>query len=623
MQSFFLWLASNPYVLLFAVALGAVLLARVSVRGLGLGVVGSAIVLGAAISTVSALLGVKLDLDGVARSIFYCLFVFALGLRVGPSLLRSLHADDVKLAALAALCAVLGLALTVGLVKLWNLPPGAAGGILAGALTASAAVGVAEEAVRQGAVTLPPGTTLRDVTGMIALSYGLTYLWGTLAIVLVCKYLPAWWGIDSRMAAKAREHELGVPNVDDAGLTGYRPHAIRAYRLTNDALTGWNVRQFTQKYPSYTVLNVLRPEPARQAAESQPAKAFALEGAPSLATAGMKNLTVLRGPEVPAPPLAVKAERGVLPPTQYAKLGAPEHLAFRQGDIVTIGAPIDHHAQGASLFGPEVDDEHALNIPLDTGSVLVTRKDVEGREFADLRDGEFARQMAIHRVERGGVPIPLGLHVKLQRGDVLLVSGVKSAVERLAAMTGRLVQPSASTDLVTIVAGMLLGLAIGSLEVNAFGGRMGLGYAGGLLVSGLLVSALASRLDLPGYGPSPARDFLEELGLVVFVAIVAIQAGTALVTQLTAELATGILIAGFVVGTLPPVVAWAVGLHAMKINPAILQGAIAGGRSHPRAARVAARDAGSHVPWIGFPVAYAVSVLLVTVFGYVAMVLAR
>ena len=42
--------------------------------------------------------------------------------------------------------------------------------------------------------------------------------------------------------------EKGVPNLDDAGLTGYRPLSLRAYRLTNNEVAGMTVRQFLQKY---------------------------------------------------------------------------------------------------------------------------------------------------------------------------------------------------------------------------------------------------------------------------------------------------------------------------------------------------------------------------------------
>ncbi len=79
---------------------------------------------------------------------------------------------------------------------------------------------------------LAEGQTAEQVSGMIALSYGLTYIWGTVGIILICKYLPRWWGIDAKAAAKKYEEEKGVPNVDDAGLTGYRP--LAAARLPAD-----------------------------------------------------------------------------------------------------------------------------------------------------------------------------------------------------------------------------------------------------------------------------------------------------------------------------------------------------------------------------------------------------
>jgi putative transport protein len=68
---------------------------------------------------------------------------------------------------------------------------------------------------------------------------------------------------------------------------------------------------------------------------------------------------------------------------------------------------------------------------------------------------------------------------------------------------------------------------------------------------------------------------------------------------------------------------WAIGYHWMKINPAVLMGGVAGARSHSGPAREAAKEIGSSVPWIGFPVGYAVSGVLLTVFGYVAMVMSK
>jgi putative transport protein len=170
---------------------------------------------------------------------------------------------------------------------------------------------------------------------------------------------------------------------------------------------------------------------------------------------------------------------------------------------------------------------------------------------------------------------------------------------------------------------MILGLLIGAVSFPLAGAKVGLGNAGGLLVSGVIVSSVASRLRFFGNTPNAARNILEDLGLIVFIAIVGINAGASLVTQLSGDLAAKILIAGFFTCTIPPIIVWAIGLHMMKINPAILMGGVAGARSHSGPAREAAKEIGSSVPWIGFPVGYAVSGILLTVFGYVAMILSK
>ena len=52
-------------------------------------------------------------------------------------------------------------------------------------------------------------------------------------------------------------------------------------------------------------------------------------------------------------------------------------------------------------------------------------------------------------------------------------------------------------------------------------------------------------------------------------------------------------------------------------------GGVAGARSHSGPAREAAAEIKSSVPWVGFPVGYAVSGILLTIFGYFAMILAQ
>ena len=236
MEAFFQFLQANPYILLFFTVGLAVWVGKFSVKGYGLGMVAAAVVVGAALATWASIYGVKLQLDNFAKSLMYYLFMYGVGLRVGPSFFNSLKRRRVEVhlpggpLQLSSACSWSCLC-----SKLFGLPAGAAGGILAGSQTMSAAIGTAELAVTSGAYKIPAGTTAEQVSGMIALGYGITYIWGTIGIILICKYLPKWWGVDAKKAAKEYEAQFGVPNVDDTGLTGYRPFGIRAYQLENAA----------------------------------------------------------------------------------------------------------------------------------------------------------------------------------------------------------------------------------------------------------------------------------------------------------------------------------------------------------------------------------------------------
>ena len=395
MQGFFTFLQQNPYLLLFFVVGLAVWIGRASIKGYGLGMVAGAIVVGAALSVIASLYGVKLELNNFVKSLFYYLFMYGVGLRVGPSFINSLKGDGLKFTFLAVVSSVLGLAMVVIGAKLFSLPPGAAGGMLAGSQTMSAAIGSAEQAVTSGVVKLPAGMKPEDASGMIALSYGITYIWGTVGIILICKYLPRWWGVDARAAAKKYEEEFGVRDIEGGGLTGFRQFGLRAYRLENPAKVGQTIAGFRKAHPEYRIVNVAR------------------------------------GGE---------------------QLGAEPDLALKKGDVIALGGSTAHLTDKMGLIGPEVADAKALGIPLDQAEILVTNKEHVGRTLESYRGDDFAGQLQITRLERGGVPFPAGLKTELQRMDVVSVVGLKSAVNELAAMWGRIARTNTATDLLTLSA---------------------------------------------------------------------------------------------------------------------------------------------------------------------------
>ena len=349
MEAFFKFLGANPFLLLFITVGLAVWVGRFSVKGYGLGMVAAAIVVGVALATWASTYGVKLQLDNFAKSLMYYLFMYGVGLRVGPSFFNSLKKDGLTFTILAVICSVLGLGLVVVLSRMFELPPGAVGGVLAGSQTMSAAIGTAEMAVTQGAFKVPAGSTAEAVSAMIALGYGISYIWGTVGIILICKYLPKWWGVDARKSAKEYEEKFGVPNLDDVGLSGYRPGGLRAYRLENRETAGKTIAQFRQTYPQYRILNIVRGEEA---------------------------------------------------------LGASPDLVMQVGDVVALGGRLEDLTANMGLLGPEVPHAKALAIPLDQAEILVTAKGVVGKALKEFRQEDFAGQIAggPHGTWRRAVP---------------------------------------------------------------------------------------------------------------------------------------------------------------------------------------------------------------------------
>jgi putative transport protein len=562
LSALFRFLGEQPYILLFVVVGGAYALGKLSYKGYGLGTTASAIILGTVMSTVGSLYGARYAIDEFTKLLFYYLFMYAVGLRVGPAFVDGLKGDGYKYAILAVICSVAGLVLSVWLVGLFDLPPGSAAGILAGGMTMSAALGSADQAISTGAYTVPDGFTAQEVSANIALAYGISYVWGTVGIILIVKYLPKIFGVDARAAAREYEDRMGVPTMETSSLAAYQPFGARAYRLTNPQTAGQAVGALKERFPLYRWLGVER---AGQVLEAR------------------------------------------------------DDLVLAANDVVALYGSAQALTDNMGLLGPEVPDSPALRVPLDEAEIVITDREFEKIPVGELRH-EFGGAIQLISLKRGGNGIPIGAAERPKRGDVLQVVGLASAVQRLAQLAGAISRPSIATDLLVLSIGMILGFLIGVLEVPVKGLPIGLGAAGGLLVSGVIVASVRARWPVFAATPDSSRQLLEDLGLTVFVAIVGINVGATLLEKLTGMTALYIFLAGFVVTTVPPFLVWIIGSYGMKLNPAIMMGATAGARSHSAPCREAAEDIGSSVPWISFSVGYAVAGVLLTVFGYVAMI---
>lgn len=128
------------------------------------------------------------------------LFIFTMGMQVGPGFFSSLRRQGLRLNALAAVIVLMGALLTLGLVILTGLPMETAVGLYSGATTNTPALGAAQEAllsVTPSPAAKPPGV-----------SYAVAYPFGIVGIILSMVLLRRIFRIDPIAEAAALQETL-------------------------------------------------------------------------------------------------------------------------------------------------------------------------------------------------------------------------------------------------------------------------------------------------------------------------------------------------------------------------------------------------------------------------------
>ena len=85
--------------------------------------------------------------SGMTKSFLFLLFLFGIGYSVGPQFMQALKRDGLKPIVLAVVVCITGLAASILVAKALRLDPGFAAGLMTGALSQSAAIGTATDAV--------------------------------------------------------------------------------------------------------------------------------------------------------------------------------------------------------------------------------------------------------------------------------------------------------------------------------------------------------------------------------------------------------------------------------------------------------------------------------------------
>jgi putative transport protein len=501
--------------------------------------------------------------SAMTKSFLFLLFLFGIGYSVGPQFMQSLNRNGLKPVLLAVVVGITGLAASLVVAKVLRLDPGFAAGLLSGALSQSAAMGTATDAVN--GLALPEADRALFVAH-IAVADAVCYIFGYAGVIVFCTAIvPALLKIDLKTEAQKLEQSLGMTRAKPGVASAWRKFELRAYRLAETSpLAGLSIAAAEARVPEHRLF-IGRIRRGERILEAEPG--MTLEGGDVIALFGPREV------------------------------------------IVELGARAE-----------EVEDKELLDIPITIADVRLMKPKLSGMNLGDVAREDWTREVYLRSVSRGGQEIPIAAGVALQRGDLLRIVGPEATVQRAAAKIGTIVAPSTSIDFVVLGLAIFIGGVIGVLVTFSVGGvKISLSTSVGTLLAGLLVGHLRTLYPLFGRIPDGAVSFMTSLGLAAFVGLTGIHAGPIFLSALR-EAGIGLLFGGMVVTLVPQIIGFLVGHFALRMNPILLLGSLTGAQTVTAAMAAVQERSGSPIAVLGYAPAYPIANILLTTWGTIMVV---
>jgi putative transport protein len=172
------------------------------------------------------------------KNTLFLLFLLAIGYNTGPLFFRGLKSTAGPQIGLTLLLCVTALLTAWAVSLVLGFDAGAAGGLVAGAMTSAAALGTASDAVLN--LDLDPAQ-LASAAARQTVAFAVTYLLGmSLVVWLLAHLAPRLLGVDLAAECRRLEVEMGIDDRGDDALTAYSAVVARAYAIPS-ALAGSSV----------------------------------------------------------------------------------------------------------------------------------------------------------------------------------------------------------------------------------------------------------------------------------------------------------------------------------------------------------------------------------------------
>ena len=522
---------------------------KIKVGQFSLGIVTSVLLVGVLVGQLN------ITIEEPVKSVFFLLFLFAIGYKVGPQFFRGLKKDGLPQVGFAVLMCVGCLVITWILALIMGYNAGEAAGLLAGAQTISAVIGVADDTINGLNISTEQKNNMINI---IPVAYAVTYIYGTAGSAWVLSSLgPKMLGGLEKVKAACKELEakMGTSEADEPGFEhARRPVVFRAYTIENDWFGNGKTVEQLESY-------------------------FISQGKRLFVERMRHNHTIINE---------------ILP-----------GQLLQKGDEVVLSGRREFAIGEEDWIGEEVIDPQLLDFPVEVLPVMIHKKPYANRKLEFIRKQPFMHGVSVRRIKRAGIDIPVFAQTVVDSGDTLELVGLKKEVETAAKQLGYIDRPTNATDMVFVGIGILIGGVIGALAIHIGGVPISLSTSGGALIAGLVFGWLRSKHPTFGQIPESSLWVLNNVGLNMFIAVVGISAGPSFIQGLK-EVGPMLFIIGILATSLPLLLGLILARYVFHFHPALALGCTAGARTTTAALGAIQEAVGSETPSLGYTVPYAV-----------------
>lgn len=537
---------------------------KIKVGQFSLGIVTSVLLVGVLVGQLN------ITIEEPVKSVFFLLFLFAIGYKVGPQFFRGLKKDGLPQVGFAVLMCVGCLVITWILALIMGYNAGEAAGLLAGAQTISAVIGVADDTINGLNISTEQKNNMINI---IPVAYAVTYIYGTAGSAWVLSSLgPKMLGGLEKVKAACKELEakMGTSEADEPGFEhARRPVVFRAYTIENDWFGNGKTVEQLESY-------------------------FISQGKRLFVERMRHNHTIINE---------------ILP-----------GQLLQKGDEVVLSGRREFAIGEEDWIGEEVIDPQLLDFPVEVLPVMIHKKPYANRKLEFIRKQPFMHGVSVRRIKRAGIDIPVFAQTVVDSGDTLELVGLKKEVETAAKQLGYIDRPTNATDMVFVGIGILIGGIIGALAIHIGGVPISLSTSGGALIAGLVFGWLRSKHPTFGQIPESSLWVLNNVGLNMFIAVVGISAGPSFIQGLK-EVGPMLFIIGILATSLPLLLGLILARYVFHFHPALALGCTARARTTTAALGAIQEAVGSETPSLGYTVTYAVGNTLLIIWGVVIVLL--